>query len=197
MPYHPPSAGFFGKIPSQADFVRDGLCEATVAALDLWCRESLLSVARTLGPDWRDAWMVAPVWHFMLPVGACGPQALLGVWMPSMDRVGRCYPFIACAHAPGPAALLDGAVWLDRVGEAAIRCVVEDAPTATLRRVLDEPATPRHVADTPGWWTDGGPRHSPARLALACLPPAAMAAGMVRDNESSCIPTDYVPTEVR
>lgn len=196
-PYQPPSVGFFGKLPAQPDFVQSGLCEPTVAALDLWCRESLLSLAPTLGPDWRSTWMVAPVWHFMLPAGACGPQALLGAWMPSMDRVGRCYPFIVCAQAPDINGLLDGAAWLEHATEAAIRCVLEDTSPTALRVVLDEPTARHPLPDTPGWWTNGGPQCRPTRLALACLPPATQAADMVCNHEPSCISTDYVPTEVR
>lgn len=197
MPYKPPASGFFGKLPSQGDFVSQGLCEPTIAALDLWCHESLLSLPQTLGVGWRDAWMVAPVWHFLLPAGACGPQALLGAWMPSMDRVGRCYPFIVCAQAPDFNTLLDGGVWLEQAGEAAIRCVLQDTTLATLRLVLDAPAVRHHLPATPGWWTRGSPRCQPTRLALACLPPATQAADMIRDNAPTCISTDYVSTEVR
>ncbi|MFT9256625.1 MAG: type VI secretion system-associated protein TagF [Acetobacter sp.] len=196
LPFCPAGTGFFGKLPSQGDFVRHGLCEATVAALDLWCRECLLSIMQSIGPDWRNAWMVAPVWHFALPAGACGPQALLGVWMPSMDRVGRCYPFMVCAQAPDLAPLLDGAAWLDQAAEAAICSVVDDTAVTALRHRLDEPAISRRLPAVPGWWTQGGPSRAPARFELACLPPATMAAELVCDNTFSHVPS-HVPTEVR
>lgn len=191
IPFRPPSAGFFGKLPSEADFVGHGLSEPTVAALDQWCRECLLNAGHTIGQHWRSAWMVAPVWHFALPPGACGPHALLGAWLPSMDRVGRCYPFMVCAQAPDLARLLDGGTWLERAAEAAIRSVVEDAATTTLRQILDEPAPSRHLPMAPGWWTDGGPLRCAAILERAYLPSTEQVADMIRDNDSS-----YVTTEV-
>ncbi len=60
--------------------------------------------------------MEAPIWRFLLPAGACGAQAALGVWLPSVDRVGRQFPLALCALAPLGADLLDGGAWLDGGG---------------------------------------------------------------------------------
>ncbi len=48
--------------------------------------------------------MSAPVWRFTLPPGAAGPKALLGVMMPSVDRVGRKFP-LTLASVTGEASL--------------------------------------------------------------------------------------------
>ncbi|KPH85991.1 hypothetical protein GLUCOINTEAF2_0203028 [Komagataeibacter intermedius AF2] len=185
-----PEAGFFGKLPAQADFVHAGLPATVITALDLWCRESLLALAPAIGPGWRDAWMVAPVWHFWLPPGGCGPHALLGAWMPGMDRVGRCYPFIACAYAPTAAALAGGAGWLEQVSAAALRCVVEDAGLDTLRAQMARPASTHALPAGPGWWTAGAPGRRPGVMGPATLPSPHMAADMIVDNASSNVSTE-------
>src|SRR4051794_39585251 len=108
------AVGFFGKIPSRGDFVHAGLSSGFVRAWDGWLQRVMAEARRTLGETWPDLWHVAPVWRFALPPGQCGGQPVLGLWMPSVDRVGRAFPLTLAAEPGGRGdAFLDAA---ERIG---------------------------------------------------------------------------------
>ena len=91
------AAGFHGKVPRKGDFVTHRLSTAFVDPFDHWLQASLDASRRSLGPRWLDTYLVAPVWHFVLSDGVCGNDAVIGLWMPSVDRVGRYYPLVVAA----------------------------------------------------------------------------------------------------
>lgn len=183
--FQPALTGFFGKLPARGDFVRAGLTEDVVAPLDLWCRECLTESRAALGSGWEQAWMTAPIWRFLLPPGACGARALLGVWLPSMDKAGRHYPFILCAVADEQALLAHGGNWLALAEREGLAGVVEDKPHEAIAAALQAPAVPAPLP-RPGWWTEGSPLVRPQRLDIpALLPAAAYAGAMLRDNQEA------------
>ena len=95
-------AGFFGKLPARGDFVRAGLPRSFTDPWDAWLRQVLPASRRILGEAWEPAWLEAPVWRFALPPGVCGPEPVTGLWLPSVDRVGRYFPLtLACVGVDG------------------------------------------------------------------------------------------------
>ena len=85
--------GFTGKIPSRGDFMTQGLPGAFVDSWHEWM-QAILAVSREqLDSRWLDTYLTSPIWHFALSAGACGNSAMLGTMMPSVDQVGRHYPF--------------------------------------------------------------------------------------------------------
>jgi type VI secretion system protein ImpM len=86
--------GFYGKLPARADFVGTGLRPETVGRWDAWLQQSLAAGEAAIGADWAGLFFVAPLWRFILPAGACGRFTLIGVLMPSVDAVGRCFPLM-------------------------------------------------------------------------------------------------------
>jgi type VI secretion system protein ImpM len=179
--FAPSAIGYFGKLPARGDFVGAGVAEAFLAPWDGWCRGFLAASRDGLGAGWEPAWMEAPIWHFLLPAGACGPLAVLGVWLASMDRVGRHFPFAACAFAESSVDLEAGGEWLARAEAVALSGVVEDASHEDFLARLSAPV-PLSLLSGPGWWTEGSPLVQPRRLDLYGLPPLEMAAGMLRDG---------------
>src|SRR3954451_16815815 len=91
--------GFCGKIPARGDFVRAGLPLAFADPWDRWMERMLMASRSALDTEWLPAWLEAPVWRFALTAGVCGPDAAIGLWMPSVDRVGRYYPLTIAAMA--------------------------------------------------------------------------------------------------
>jgi len=91
--------GFYGKIPSRGDFVRSGLPHAFIDPWDCWLQQRIAASREELGEAWTAAWLEAPIWSFALPPGICGPDSVLGLWMPSVDRVGRHFPLTLAAIA--------------------------------------------------------------------------------------------------
>ena len=108
--------GAFGKMPALGDFFRLGVAPDVVPPWDAWLQATLLSAARTLGARFEDCYMSAPIWRFALPPGVAGNQGLVGVLMPSIDRVGRRFPLTLMAQTGyGEQAALRNLIWQDRV----------------------------------------------------------------------------------
>ena len=93
VPALPEGAGCHGKLPVLGDFVTRGLHGAVLERWDNWL-QLLVSASRiTLGPDWQAAWLRMPAWHFILGRSVLTDEPCAGVLIPSVDKVGRSYPF--------------------------------------------------------------------------------------------------------
>jgi type VI secretion system protein ImpM len=88
----PGDLGYYGKIAALGDFVRKGARPAFVDVWDPWLQAGFQASRNALGDGWMAAYESAPIWRFVFAGGVCGPVPRLGVMMPSMDAVGRCFP---------------------------------------------------------------------------------------------------------
>ncbi len=157
-------AGFFGKIPARGDFVQRGLSQAFVAGWDEWMSRVLADSKDALGRAWLAAWMEAPVWNFLLAPGICGPDAVLGVFMPSIDSVGRHFPLTLARQCGATSAMPEQAsAWLAEMEAAGIAALEESLnPDQLSDRLHDELPALDPLPDLPQaacrWWTIGAPR---------------------------------------
>jgi type VI secretion system protein ImpM len=104
----PAAFGAYGKMPSLGDFFRISLPADFVAAWDVWLQGGLTAVRAALDGAWQDCYMSAPIWRFTLGPGLAGKSGMLGVLMPSVDRVGRMFPLtIAAPLGDGRSPFLD------------------------------------------------------------------------------------------
>jgi type VI secretion system protein ImpM len=194
------AAGFCGKIPARGDFVRAGMPRSFTDPWDDWIQRVLAASRATLGKAWLPAWLEAPIWRFALRSGVCGPDAMLGLWLPSVDRIGRHYPLtfaIAAADADPARLIAEGGGFLAAAERAGCDALANDLPPEALAEriaaaVLTEPDDPRidpwRQPPAPGiWWTDGGPRVPPKAFATAELPDAATFAAML-DTATPVVP---------
>ena len=95
--------GAFGKMPSVGDFFRIAAPPGFVEAWDPWLQQALLGGQQAFGAGWDGVYMSAPIWRFTLSAGLAGPANVLGVLMPSVDRVGRRFPLTLMRALPsGP-----------------------------------------------------------------------------------------------
>ncbi len=85
--------------------------------------------------------MSAPIWRFTLDAGVAGPQAALGVLMPSVDRVGRQFPLTLAALLPGVPAHPVAEDTFAALEELALDAL-EDLPRDALLARLAQIATP-------------------------------------------------------
>jgi type VI secretion system protein ImpM len=117
-------SGYFGKVPTQGDFVSNGLQRSLADALDRWLRESIQKSQRQMGRDWLDAFLVAPIWRMALAPGTLGPDPVIGLMMPSVDRVGRYFPLIIAAPltslSPDLNEMVDLTDWYDAAEKLAL-----------------------------------------------------------------------------
>lgn len=172
-------SGFFGKLPARGDFVRAGLPGGFIAAWDDWLQHAMTTSRAALGEAWEACWLEAPVWRFSLAAGLCGPASVLGLWLPSVDRVGRYFP-LTFARLPAPEA---GEAWLDAAEALGRAVLAEDTtPEALAGALASTPAVGGAAALTgSAWWTTGAPRVAAARHKRAGLPEAAFFTAMLRD----------------
>lgn len=171
-------SGFYGKIPARGDFVGGGLPPAVVDALDNWMRACLASSRAALGEAWEPSWMEAPIWRFFAPVAAV---ELGGVWLPSIDRVGRTFPLVLATEAASA-----GPVWMDEAEAIGLAAVTEDLPpdrlAGRLAAVEADPCTP-----APEWWTEGAPHRRAGRIASSGLPDPAGFAAFLADSTGETV----------
>jgi type VI secretion system protein ImpM len=98
----PCDSGFYGKLPAKGDFVTRRLPPDFVGAWDAWLQDGLTASRERLGESWLDAYLIAPVWRFVLPAGLLDPRVVAGILMPSIDRAGRYFPLTVAAMVAGP-----------------------------------------------------------------------------------------------
>jgi type VI secretion system protein ImpM len=115
--------------------------------------------AQQLGADWLDTYLTAPIWRFLLSAGVCGRQPMLGVMMPSVDRVGRYFPLtlaVTVGDSATPAkAMLTAAPWFDAVEQLALSALEDDADLDRIDREAEAIAPPiSETAEAASYRTD-------------------------------------------
>ena len=140
----PPEVGFYGKLPSHGDFLSRRVSEAFVRAWDAWLQECMAASRHALGAErWLDVYLTSPAWRFGCAAGACGPEPVVGLMVPSVDRVGRYFPLTVVAELPHEISLLTAAATLDSFFEGAERLAIE---TLAADRI-DLESFDRHVSE--------------------------------------------------
>ena len=140
----PPEVGFYGKLPSHGDFLSRRVSEAFVRVWDAWLQECMAASRRALGAErWLDVYLTSPAWRFGCAAGTCGPEPLVGLMVPSVDRVGRYFPLTVVAQLPREISPLTAAATLDSFFEAAERLAIE---TLAAERI-DLDSFDQHVSD--------------------------------------------------
>jgi type VI secretion system protein ImpM len=194
--------GFCGKIPARGDFVRAGLPRAFADPWDRWIGQMIAASRAALGEAWLPAWLEAPIWRFALSAGICGPHAVVGLWLPSVDRIGRYYPLTIAAvagHTRHPTLMHEAGGFLanaECAGRDALKDRLEPSELAA-RLAAAASAAPvepgidpaRFPSEGAFWWTEGGPRVPSAALASPALPDQNTFIAMV----DPCTPTLPVP----
>jgi len=115
----PLSVGFYGKLPVVGDFVRRDVDARIVDAWDEWLQASIATSRDALGARWLELYLTAPMWRFCAPRGVLAELPVAGVMFPSVDRVGRYFPFTVFALLPDTAVGLVVAdrcvAWFERI----------------------------------------------------------------------------------
>jgi type VI secretion system protein ImpM len=154
--------GLFGKLPSHGDFLRRRASDAFVDAWDAWLRDCLTESQAALGERWLDVYLTSPAWRFVGASGVCGPTPVIGVMVPSVDRVGRYFPLTLVAELPDDVSLIAAVIGSPRFFERAEGLLIEtlaadeidfesfDEQVAKLRDSLETAIQPPPVVLDPG-----------------------------------------------
>lgn len=150
----PPLPGFFGKVPTRGDFLSRRMPAAFAGPWDEWLQATMRAAEAQFGSAWLDAWLVAPIWHFALGHGVAGPARAFGILIPSVDRVGRYFPFSILGMAQ-PTGLSATEWW--RRSEALALAALDDGfdpeRLDTDLAALGSPGDPHPPGDrTPSGW---------------------------------------------
>lgn len=180
-------AGFYGKLPSEGDFVTRRLPWEFTSAWDDWLQQGLQASREALGAAWLQHYLSAPIWRFHLAPGVCGPSGWRGLFFSSVDRVGRYFPLtLAFADGGGPALAAlsaDADAWL-AIEDAALAGLAPTLPVDDFDRMMDGLALPPGATADPAaprvCFYTAASQDAPARsLSLAALPPPASFAEML------------------
>ena len=158
----PTLPGWHGKLPTLGDFAARRMDTGFLATWDTWLAEGLLELRQQQPEAWLAAYLASPSWRFVLMPGAmpgaAGATAWAGVLMPSVDRVGRYFPFTLVWPLP----VLPGTVdqqralwaWLGRLDDLAADALHEDWTVDQLEDALARMALPElaplPAVDPPG-----------------------------------------------
>ena len=195
-----PGGGFYGKIPSEGDFVTRRLPWEFTSAWDDWLQQGLQASRAALGARWLELYLSAPIWRFQVAPGVCGPLGWRGLFFASVDRVGRYFPLTLAFADPGATGLaaLSGEpeAWM-AVEDAALAALAPTLPIADFDRMAEalampggmpaDPARPRVCLYTAG--SDGMPERGmsfpalppPQSFVELIAPPEAPASGSLAD----------------
>ena len=138
--------GCFGKLPAHGDFVWQGLPSEFVTPWDKW-QQRLMAALQQQAPDrWLESYLQNPFWRFVIRDAALGPYVWCGVLMPSVDAVGRYFPFTLADALPADAPLtsvvnaLPG--WFDMVEDLMLSALTQSVPVNTLIQGFDRVSMP-------------------------------------------------------
>jgi len=119
------SLAYFGKLPCAGDFVQYNLSGSLGAGWDQWLQNSVLASQQALGEHWLNYFLVAPWWRFSIMPSIINEQAWIGLWCPSVDKVGRYFPFTFLQPLDSSQfaldALLHNATWFDALEDTVAR----------------------------------------------------------------------------
>jgi type VI secretion system protein ImpM len=93
--------GYFGKLPTLGDFIHQVLPQDFANGWHAWLQQSMADARDSLADDFLTYYLNCPAWKFLMAPGVCGVQAVAGLTIPSVDRVGRYFNFtLATVLAP-------------------------------------------------------------------------------------------------
>jgi len=157
--------GYYGKLPQRGDFIRHGLSNDFVTAWDDWLSNGLRHVREKLGDNWLSHYLHTPVWRYYIGRNVIDAKVHTGIWFPSMDKVGRYFPFtIDCAlnHSlPNWFGNADHEGYLAQLEKIGLITLDEACEIEDMEEALDSscwPLEPEHAAKKQGLKYWQGPK---------------------------------------
>ncbi|WP_157822394.1 type VI secretion system-associated protein TagF [Psychromonas sp. Urea-02u-13] len=119
--------GVYGKLPSHGDFVHRNLPTKFISTWDEWLQQFVSGSQEKMGEHWLDVYLTSPIWRFVLSDGIIDENHWAGIVLPSVDQVGRYYPFsmvIPLSSTINPFEFLSAnSYWFEQIEELALRAL--------------------------------------------------------------------------
>ncbi|MCP4430337.1 MAG: type VI secretion system-associated protein TagF [Gammaproteobacteria bacterium] len=90
---HGNAVSLYGKLPGYGDFLKRNLSSDFAQLWDEWLQFYISVSKEQTGDDWLDIYLTSPIWRFVLSSGVIDDNGWGGLVLPSVDRVGRYFPF--------------------------------------------------------------------------------------------------------
>lgn len=119
--------GLFGKLPAHGDFIYRDLPTRFINVWDQWLQGYVGSAQEQLGEAWLDVYLTSPIWRFAFSEGVIDENSWAGIFLPSVDRVGRYFPFSIATRLPAQTNPVEFICsrpnWYQAMEEAALRAL--------------------------------------------------------------------------
>lgn len=92
--------GVYGKLPHYGDFIHRNLPSSFMNTWDNWLQTFVASSQEKIGENWLDIYLTSPIWRYVLSAGVIDQNNWAGIVLPSVDQVGRYYPFSIAIPLP-------------------------------------------------------------------------------------------------
>ncbi|MDH5326814.1 MAG: type VI secretion system-associated protein TagF [Gammaproteobacteria bacterium] len=144
--------GFYGKIPSNGDFLNRRTPREFLEPWDAWLQKSIARSKEQLSDQWLDTYLTSPIWRFVLGPSICGNQAYAGVLMPSVDKVGRYFPLTILVPIPNGFNILqlpkDMNDWFDAAEQQALNALDEPFDLDAFDKAVEQLDVPVSISAT-------------------------------------------------
>lgn len=121
--------GLYGKVTSHGDFITRRLPPLFVNAWDLWLQHGMAASREKMQKQWLEIYLTSPIWRFVLAPGVIGDTGWAGVWLPSVDKVGRHFPLTLACEVVGECRiyewLRDAKSWYENLEDLALGSLEE------------------------------------------------------------------------
>jgi type VI secretion system protein ImpM len=155
--------GFYGKLPTYGDFITRRMPKDFQHAWHEWVATSIGAAREAMPDDWRTYYLNCPAWKFVIGAGLCGEQAVAGVTIPSVDKVGRYFNFTLAAllpHGIRTLSLVNSQQdWFASVEEMALRTLDEEMDQDQLDIGLEAISSSTVFPQSPGIDFEEGAGH--------------------------------------
>lgn len=149
------SVGLFGKLPAHGDFIYRDLPSNFINAWDSWLQGFVGASQEQIGESWLDVYLTSPIWRFAFSEGVVDQYAWAGIMLPSVDRVGRYFPFSIVTRLPAsanPLEIITQSQWFESQERAALKALEGQLQIDDLVEEIN-----RHRLDTTNAYTPAGP----------------------------------------
>lgn len=133
--------GLYGKLPAHGDFIHRNLPSHFINAWDAWLQSYMGSIKEQIGEDWLDFYLTSPIWRFALSPGVIDQYSWTGIMLPSVDRVGRYFPFSIAkplaAHC-NPFDVILQSSWFEALENSALLALAGRCPIDNLAEEINQ-----------------------------------------------------------
>ena len=133
------TTGYFGKLPMRGDFIRRNLAPEFIQIWDNWLQSVIDTSRNNLHDQWLNYYLVSPVWRYYFTLA--DNDVYTGVVLPSVDKVGRYFPFTIAANikdSPSVSAFItNNTQWYNTLENLALSALEENISYEQLNTQVD------------------------------------------------------------